>query len=237
MAFFRPLGVGDHQLHAIQSAGLQGPQERGPESVVLAVADIEAQDFPPPVRGHAEGDHDRLGHDPVPDTVLAVGRVEEHVRVVHGREVPVPERADFVVQVLADPGHLGLGDPGLGPEGLDQIIDLAGGDPVQVRLHHDSVERLVHAAAAFEQCREKRPVPQLRDLQVQVPGGRRQRPGPGPVALGGPRLGALERGGADERGRLGLDELLAQGFGRGTDPIGDIGEFQLAKEVKQGRLV
>lgn len=26
-------------------------------------------------------------------------------------------------------------------------------------------------------------------------------------------------------------------LGRGTDPIGDIAEFQLAKEVKQGRLV
>ena len=94
------------------------------------------------------------------------------------------ERADFVVQVLADPGHFGLGDPGLGPERLDQIADLAGGDPVQVGLHHDSVEGLVDASAAFEQGREKRPVPQLRDLQVQVPGGRRQRPGPGPVALG-----------------------------------------------------
>jgi hypothetical protein len=47
----------------------------------------------------------------------------------------------------------------------------------------------------------------------------------------------LERGGADERGRLRLDQLLVQRFGRGADPIRDIGEFQLAKQVKQGRLV
>ena len=142
-----------------------------------------------------------------------------------------------MVQVLADPGHLGLGDPGLGPESFDQVIDLPRGNPVQVGLHHHSVEGLVHAAATFQQGREKRPVPQLGDLQVQVTGGGRQRPGPGPVALGGPCLGAFERGGADKRGRLGLDELLVQGFGRGTYPIGDVGEFQLAKEVKQGRLV
>ncbi|MCB5276074.1 hypothetical protein BJG92_03629 [Arthrobacter sp. SO5] len=210
---------------------------RGPEALVFAVADVESEDFPASVCGDAEGDHDRLGHDAVPDAGLAVGRVQEHIRVIHGREVPVPERTDFVVQVLADPGHLGLGDPGIGPERLDQVIDLAGGDTVQVGLHHDRVEGLVHAAAAFEQGREERSVPQLGDFQVQVPGGGRQRPGPGPVALGGPCFGAFERGGADERGRLRFDELLVQGFGRGTDPVGDIGEFQLAKEVKQGRLV
>ena len=30
---------------------------------------------------------------------------------------------------------------------------------------------------------------------------------------------------------------LIQGFGRDADPIGDIGEFQLTKEVEPGRLV
>ncbi|MCB5294463.1 hypothetical protein BJQ90_03931 [Arthrobacter sp. SO3] len=98
--------VGDHQLHPFQAAGFQRPQERGPEALVLAVADVEAQDFPASVRSDAEGDHHRLGHDAVPDAGLAVGGVEENVRVVHGREIAVPERTDFVVQVLADPGHL-----------------------------------------------------------------------------------------------------------------------------------
>lgn len=78
---------------------------------------------------------------------------------------------------------------------------------------------------------------ELGDLQIQVPSAGRQRPGPGAVALGRARLGAFERGGADKRGGLSLDELLIQGFGRGADPVGYIGEFKLAKQVEQGRLV
>ena len=55
--------------------------------------------------------------------------------------------------------------------------------------------------------------------------------------MGGACLGAFERCGADERGCLRLDQLLVQGFGRGADPVGDLGEFQVAQAVKQGRLV
>ena len=52
-------------------------------------------------------------------------------------------------------------------------------------------------------------------------------------ALGRP----LERGGADERGRFRVDQLLVERLGRDPNPVGDIGEFQLAKKVEQGRLV
>lgn len=81
---------------------------------------------------------------------------------------------------------------------------------MQVGLHHDRVEFLIHVAAAFEQCREA-----------------------GPTALGSACLGAFERGGVDEHGGFGLDELLVQSFGRGTDPLGDIGEFELPQQIKQ----
>jgi hypothetical protein len=53
------------------------------------------------------------------------------------------------------------------------------------------------------------------------------------AALGRP----LEWAGADERGRSPLDQLLVERLGRDPSPVGDIGEFQLAKEVEQGRLV
>jgi len=43
--------------------------------------------------------------------------------------------------------------------------------------------------------------------------------------------------GIDERGRLPLDQLLAERLSRDPNPVGDIGEFQLAKKVKQGRLI
>jgi hypothetical protein len=47
------MGVADDQLDTAESAGLERAQERGPERPVLAVADVEAQDFAPAVGGHA----------------------------------------------------------------------------------------------------------------------------------------------------------------------------------------
>jgi hypothetical protein len=49
--------------------------------------------------------------------------------------------------------------------------------------------------------------------------------------------GALERGGPDERSSFRINELLVEGLGRNPDPVGNIGEFQLGKQVEQGRLV
>ena len=75
------MGVGDDQLHPVQAAGLQRPQERGPERAVLGVADVEAEHLPVPVGADRGGHHDGLGDDPAVDAGLAVGGVEEHVRV------------------------------------------------------------------------------------------------------------------------------------------------------------
>ena len=107
------MGVGDDQLHPVQAAGLQRAQERGPERAVLGVADVEAEDLTPPVGADPGGDHHGLGHDPPIDPGLAVGGVEEHVRERGVGQRPVPERADLLVQVSADPRHLALGDPGV----------------------------------------------------------------------------------------------------------------------------
>jgi hypothetical protein len=49
--------------------------------------------------------------------------------------------------------------------------------------------------------------------------------------------GTFERGGADERGRFRINQLLIERFRRDTDPVGDIGEFQFPKELEEGRLV
>ena len=42
-----------------------------PKRAVLAVTDIEAEDFAAPVGGHPGGDHHRLGHHPMIDPGLA----------------------------------------------------------------------------------------------------------------------------------------------------------------------
>ena len=46
-----------------------------------------------------------------------------------------------------------------------------------------------------------------------------------------------KRGSTNERGSLRMDLRLTQGFGREADPVRYIGEFQLGKQVEQGRLV
>jgi hypothetical protein len=145
------VGVGDDQLHPTQPAGFQRAQERGPERAVLAVANGEPEDLPPAIGADAGGDHDRLRHDPVVHPGLAVGRVEEHVGKLLLGKGAVAERADLGVEIRADPAHLGFGDAGVGAQRFDQVVNLAGGDAVQVGLHHDREQRLVHPSAAFQQ--------------------------------------------------------------------------------------
>ena len=55
--------------------------------------------------------------------------------------------------------------------------------------------------------------------------------------MGGALRRALEGGSADECGRFRIDQLLVERLGRGPDPVGDIGEFQLSKKFEQGTLV
>ena len=161
-------------------------QERGPERPVLGVADVEPEHLPAAVGGHPGGDHHRLRDHPPVHPRLAVGRIEEDIRVGDLGQRPVPERADLLIQVRADPGHLGLADPGVGTECLDQVVDLPGRDPVQVGLHDHREQRLIDPPPPLQQGGEERPGPQLRDPQLQITGGRGQRPRTAPVALRGP---------------------------------------------------
>jgi hypothetical protein len=97
---------------------------------------------------------------------------------------------------------------------------------MQVGLHHDREQRLIDAAAPFQQDGEERPLPELRDLQSEVPGGRGQVPRAAAVAMGDAVAGPLERGGADDPGRLRIDQLLIELLGHRADAVGDIGEFE-----------
>lgn len=94
-------------------------------------------------------------------------------------------------------------------------------------------QRLVDPAAAFQQGGEEGSLPQFRDRQIQIPRRRGQHPGAGSVAVGGAVGRPFERAGADERGRFRVDQFLIQCFGRNADAVGDIGEFQLSKQVEQ----
>jgi hypothetical protein len=96
---------------------------------------------------HSGGDDHGLGDDPALDAGLAVGGIEEHVGELLLGQAAVTERADFHVEVRADPRHLGLGDAGVRAEGLDQVVDLARRHAVQIGLHHHREQRLVHPPA------------------------------------------------------------------------------------------
>ena len=111
-------------------------------------------------------------------------------------------------------------------------------DAVDVRLHHDREQRLVDPAAAFQQRREER--------SLAAASGSADSSSPAVVVRVRGRVplrcvvrarSAFERGGADERGRFRVDQLLVERFGRDPDPVGDIGEFQFPEELEEGRLV
>jgi hypothetical protein len=69
--------VADHELHPSQATALQAGEEARPERLVLAVADVDAQDLSGAVRGDASRDHDGHRQD-LPGGVadVQVGRVE-----------------------------------------------------------------------------------------------------------------------------------------------------------------
>ena len=229
--------VGDHQPNPAEAARLQRPEERRPERLGLRVADVEAEDLAGAVSGDADRDDDRLGDDLPPDSGLAVGRVDEHIRVGLLPERALPECGDVLVEVLADAGHLRLGDPGVRAEGLDEVIDLTGGHAVNVGLHHDREQGLIDPATPLQQRREERPRPQLRDPQIQIPGRGGQRPRTRPVADCDTALGALIRSSADERGRFRVDQFLVELLRREPDPVADIGGLQFPEKLEEGRLV
>ena len=232
-AWPRPeVGIGDHEFHPAQAAGGQAAQEPGPERAVLAVPDIHAQNLAVPVGAHSDRDDHGLGHHLVIHAGLAVGRIQEHIRVAGVGQAAAAKRGDLIVEIGADPGDLALGDPRPDPERLDQIIDLAGGHPVQIGLHHHREQGLIHPPAAIEQRGEERPGAQLRDPQRQIPRRRGQRPRSGAVALIGARGAALPGLGTDRGRQLGLDQRLIHRLGRDPDAFTGITGLECVEDFQ-----
>jgi hypothetical protein len=213
------VGVGDDQLHPGQPTGLQAAQERRPEGAVLAVADGEAQDLTAAIAAHPGGHDHGLGDDPAVHPGFAVGGVDKDVGEALAGQGPIPEGAHFAVQVGANPAHLALGDATVSAKRADQVVDLAGAHPMQIRLHHHREQGLVDPASPLEQAGEERPGSQLGDAQLQIPRRRSKHAGSVAVALGRPVRGALVGGGADHGGELGLDQRLVDGLGGLADAV------------------
>src|SRR5690606_444386 len=159
--------VGDDEADPVQTAFAQVTQEGGPEGLVLAVADHEAEDFAAAVLGDAGGDDDGAGGDLVVDAGLEVGGVEVDVGEAGVVQGSVAEGGEAFVEVAADPGDLALGDAGVRAEGFDQVVDTAGGHAMDVCLDDDGVEGLVDAAPAFEQAGEEGAGAEFGDREFQ----------------------------------------------------------------------
>jgi site-specific DNA recombinase len=117
------VGVGDHQLHAVEAAALQAAQELHPEGLRLGGADGEADDLAPAVGVDRHGDYRGDRDDPAATADLEIGGVEPEIGPRAGQrtfeEVPYP-----LVDLLAQLRDRALGDPRQ-PHGLHQLVDPA----------------------------------------------------------------------------------------------------------------
>lgn len=212
-------------------------EERGPEHLVLAVADVDAEHLPVLVGGDAGGDHDGAGDDPVVDPGLGVGGVEVHVGEGDMVEAAGAEHRDLFVDAGTDPRHRRLRHSGLAPERPDQVVDLPGARAGGVGGHDHAPQSLIDPPAGLEQGREERPDPDLRDPQLDVAGRSGQQPGPGPVALVRPGIGSFVRGGADHRGQLGVDQLLHARLEQPAEQLLAVAVAQSREQVSNSGII
>jgi len=221
------VGIRHHQLHPIESSGLQLAEELGPESLVFGVSTSK------PRASQRLQPQQPLGTPPGGSrAICGISR--------RGIQTGKP--------ALPDPGLGTVGTPRAGPrrsatpptwrprikaKPLHEVVDLPGRDAVQIRLIHHREQRLIDPAAALQQGREEFSLPQLGDRQIQISHGRCQRSQARPVSVGAPLRGALERSSADECGRSRVDQLLIKLLGRQPDPVGHMGGFQPSKQFER----
>ena len=103
------VGVGDDELDAAQAAAPQLAQELGPEGLGFGGADVHAEHLAPPVGVDADRDDHGDRDDAAVAAHLHVGRVDPDIGPV-AFDRAVEEGLDPLVDLLAQPRHLALGD-------------------------------------------------------------------------------------------------------------------------------
>ena len=210
------MGITDHQGNSKgvrwaryrQSTGTQATEELGPEVGGFRVPECHAEDFAVAL-GRDPGGHDQgTGDNTTVVADIEVGRIQPEVGKPGVIQWPVGEFCDDLVEVLADPGHAGSADAVVIAEGFDDLVDFAGGDPVDPGLADHRVEGFVDAFTGVEQGGEKRSFPHLRDRQVEFAGWGGHRCGACAVAGGGALLVAFVAVGTDVGGGFGVDGVL-----------------------------
>lgn len=229
--------VRDDELDAEEPALFERAQERPPEELVFGIANGHTENLSVPVLPHARGDHDGLGDDVVIATDMEVGGVEVHVGEPGVVEGAGAEGLDRLVELGADAAHLAPRDPRSDAQGCDEVVDRPGGHPLHVGLHHDRVEGLVDATPGLEERGEEAPLPELRDLHLEVAGLRGHGLRAVAVALGDARLCAFVAAGADRPGGFCLHELLEDETYQVSDEVDAVTGAERVEQRGHVRLV
>src|SRR4051794_29581356 len=135
IAFLRPSWQSEtHRRTPVRPRARSEREELAPERFGLGLADIEADHFAPAGFVHGVGDHQALLAHPAALCDLLDLAVEPDVGGA-ALQRPLPERPDLIVEAATQPPDLVIAH--LHAHLLDQPIDLARGDTVDVGLLDD----------------------------------------------------------------------------------------------------
>ena len=204
------MGVRDHQLHALEAALDQAPQERGPEGLGLARAEVQADDLAPPLGVDRHGDYGGDGDDPAAVADLQVGRVQPQVGPLAFQRAG-EEGVHALVDVLAQLGDGALRDAGQAHR-LHQLVHAPGRDAADPRLLDDGDQRLLAHLPGLEEGREVGALAQLRHPQLERAEPGVERALAEAVAVVQPLRAALVPPGADQAFHVALHQQLQHGF-------------------------
>ena len=135
----RITGDQDHTLGVVGGGDLeppfaQGPQDKDdPEVDRLGVPQGHAQDLAAAFGRHAGGHHQRPADHPPAHPHVQVRGVDEDVGEPGAVQAAGQELVHALVDVLADPRDRRARDAGLVAQGPHEVVDLAGGDPLDPR--------------------------------------------------------------------------------------------------------
>jgi hypothetical protein len=181
---------------------------------------------------HAVGDHQGLVAYPAPPADPLHLGVHPQVRI-GAFQGPLAEAADLLIQAAAQPGDLVLGHA-LQAHLLDQPVDLAGGDPVDIRLLDDRDQRLLGPPARLEKRGEVGALAQLGDGQLDRADPGVPLAGAVAIAVGGPLQAALAELGADLGADVGLHQLTCHPGHAGQQHVGVLVLEELVGKLGSG---
>ena len=160
------MGVGNDQLGAAQATLDQALEERRPERLGLAGADVQPHDLPLALAVHGNSDYGGHTHDAPALALLQIRRVQPQVQPVASKRA-VEEGVHAVVDVLAQLGHGALADARQ-PHGLHQVVHAPGGHAADPGFLDHRYQGLLRGLPGLEEKREVAALPELWDAKLQA---------------------------------------------------------------------